>query len=107
MSMIHPDFNITLEDELDGPSWVKMYRNHLEQVMIILIDNAVKYSKDRKEIHVSLGNNEVEVSLAIQDFGEGISPENMSASSAASTGSTRPGAGKRAVMAWVWRLPSS
>lgn len=78
MSMIHPDFNITLEDELDGPSWVKMYRNHLEQVMIILIDNAVKYSKDRKEIHVSLGNNEVEVSLAIQDFGEGISPENMS-----------------------------
>jgi signal transduction histidine kinase len=77
MSMIHPDFNITLEDEFDGPSWVQMYRNHLEQVLIILVDNAVKYSKDRKEIHVSIGNNEHEVSIAVQDFGEGISPENM------------------------------
>ncbi len=78
MSMIHPDFNITLEDELNGPSWVQMYRNHLEQVLIILIDNAVKYSKARKEIHVSIATSDVEVNVAIQDFGEGISPENMS-----------------------------
>ncbi|WP_127848712.1 HAMP domain-containing sensor histidine kinase [Lacticaseibacillus hulanensis] len=77
MSMIHPDFNITLEDEFDGPSWVQMYRNHLEQVLIILVDNAVKYSKDRKEIHVSIGNSDAEVNIAVQDFGEGISPENM------------------------------
>lgn len=77
MSMIHPDFQITLEDELDGPSWIQMYRNHLEQVLIILVDNAVKYSRDRKEVHVSIGNSEHEVNIAIQDFGEGISPENM------------------------------
>ena len=77
MQMIHPDFKITLEDELNGETWVQMYRNHMEQVLIILIDNAIKYSRNRKEVHVSIGSSHNEVDLAIQDFGEGISPENV------------------------------
>ncbi len=52
-----------------------MYRNHVEQVLIILMDNAVKYSTSRKEIHISAANEEEGVAMAIQDFGEGISPE--------------------------------
>ena len=77
MQMIHPDFNITLEDELSGETWVQIYRNHMEQVLIILIDNAIKYSRQRKEVHVSIASSHNEVDLAIQDFGEGISPENV------------------------------
>ncbi|KRM88294.1 Signal transduction histidine kinase [Lacticaseibacillus thailandensis DSM 22698 = JCM 13996] len=77
MQMIHPDFTITLEDELPGPTWVQFYRNHMEQVLIILVDNAVKYSRDRKEIHVSVGSSDDSVDLAVQDFGEGIAPQNQ------------------------------
>ncbi len=77
MQMIHPDFTITLENELDGPAWVQFYRNHMEQVLIILIDNAVKCSRDRKEIHVSVGSSDTTVDLAVQDFGEGIAPKNQ------------------------------
>lgn len=75
MQMIHPDFAITLENDLDGKNWVQIYRNHLEQVIIILVDNAVKYSRKRKEVHVSVATSHNELDIAVQDFGEGISPE--------------------------------
>ena len=71
--MIHPEFTFTLDDDLEQTTFVRMYRNHLEQVMIILIANAVKYSTDRKEIHVSLAQNSGNgIAVAVQDFGEGI-----------------------------------
>ncbi|KRM72858.1 sensor histidine kinase [Lacticaseibacillus brantae] len=73
--MIHPDFTFTIDDELTGPTYVRMYRNHLEQVLIILLDNAVKYSTTRKEIHVTASLEMNSVALAVQDFGEGISPQ--------------------------------
>ena len=73
--MIHPEFLFTIDDELTGPTFIRMYRNHLEQVLIILLDNAVKYSTSRKEIHVSVSLEMDSVAIAVQDFGEGISPE--------------------------------
>ncbi|WP_338035093.1 HAMP domain-containing histidine kinase [Lacticaseibacillus porcinae] len=74
-TMIHPDFVFILDNDLQGPVWVRMYRNHLEQVMIILLDNAVKYSTTRKEIHVSAATNTDGAAIAVQDFGEGLSNE--------------------------------
>ncbi|KRN88908.1 HAMP domain-containing sensor histidine kinase [Ligilactobacillus ceti] len=77
LNMIHPDFLFVLDNEIRDVTPVQIYRNHLEQVLIILLDNAVKYSTDRKEIHVSMGKTERFVEIAIQDFGEGISQENI------------------------------
>ncbi|WP_390406823.1 HAMP domain-containing sensor histidine kinase [Lacticaseibacillus jixiensis] len=73
--MIHPDFVFTLDSDLSGPVYVHMYRNHLEQCLIILLDNAVKYSQDRKEVHVSASTNTDGAQIAVQDFGEGLSNE--------------------------------
>lgn len=78
MQMIHPDFTITLEDELLTSAWAQIYRNHMEQILIILIDNAVKYSTKRQEVHVSIATSHNAVDLAIQDFGEGIAPADTS-----------------------------
>ena len=45
MRMIHQDFTITYDDsDLAPDTIIKIYRNHLEQILIILIDNAIKYS---------------------------------------------------------------
>jgi len=70
--MIHPDFHFSLDNELRGETQVKMYRNHLEQIMVILMDNAVKYSRERKEIYVSLSKTNRYAELVVQDFGTGI-----------------------------------
>lgn len=75
--MIHPDFNFSLDDDLRHAVYVAMFRDHLEQVLIILLDNAVKYSQTRKEIHVSLSEDARDAQVSVQDFGEGIAPENI------------------------------
>lgn len=76
-SMIHPDFIFNLDDDLTNNVQVQIYRNHFEQILIILLDNAVKYSTDRKEIHISVAENRYDIQIAIQDFGEGIAPDDV------------------------------
>lgn len=73
--MIYPDFVFNLDDAIDGEVYVPIYRNHLEQILIILMDNAVKYSTDRQEVHVSIAVENQELNIAIQDFGEGMTQE--------------------------------
>ncbi|GAA6113238.1 MAG: HAMP domain-containing histidine kinase [Apilactobacillus sp.] len=75
--MIHPDYEFILDDDIDDETIVQIYRNHLEQILIILLDNAVKYSKQRKEIHISLSRKYRYVDIAVQDFGEGLSQESI------------------------------
>ncbi len=76
--MIYPEFVFTLDDDLYSEKILKIYRNHFEQILIIVMDNAVKYSTDRKEVHISISTNLKELEIAIQDFGEGIPPEDVS-----------------------------
>lgn len=75
--MIHPDFKFSLDNDLREDVEVNIYRDHLEQILIILCDNAVKYSQKRKEVHISLSRNYNSVEIAVQDFGEGIAPEEV------------------------------
>ena len=75
--MIHPEFNFVMDDDINGEPTVHIYRNHLEQILVILLDNAIKYSKNRKEIHISTANTKSTVEIAVQDFGEGIPEENL------------------------------
>lgn len=77
IQMIHPDFDFVLDNELTGPTMVNIYRNHFEQILIILLDITVKYSQKRKEVHVSMDRDERSVQVVVQDFGEGIAPENI------------------------------
>lgn len=55
-----------------------MYRNHLEQVLVNIVDNAIKYSFERKEVHISLGVSKDQIDIAIQDFGSGMSEDDLS-----------------------------
>lgn len=73
--MITPDFTFYLDDDLKKPTLVNMSRDHLEQILIILTDNAVKYSQSRQEIHFAMSKNGHFAEIAIQDFGEGLSSE--------------------------------
>ena len=66
-----------MDDDLHSPVISDVYRDHLEQVLVILCDNAIKYSQDRKEIHISLSRGMNTVEIGVQDFGEGIAPEDI------------------------------
>lgn len=73
--MIYPDFVFTLDDDLTRKARVRARQDHVEQILIILADNAVKYSLDRKEIHFALSQTANQVEIGIQDFGEGLSTD--------------------------------
>lgn len=76
--MLYPEFVFNLDDDdLNNSVEIKMYRNHFEQILIILLDNAVKYSRDRKEVLISASKSFQYVDVMIQDFGEGISEEEI------------------------------
>nr|WP_088269032.1 HAMP domain-containing histidine kinase [Enterococcus wangshanyuanii] len=75
--ILYPDFVITLDDDLLHEVKLGIYRNHFEQLLIIILDNAVKYSTTRKEVHISISKTLNEFEIAIQDFGEGISEDEL------------------------------
>ncbi|MGR3741615.1 HAMP domain-containing sensor histidine kinase [Companilactobacillus sp. DQM5] len=75
--VLHPEFLINLDYDVREDAKVKIYRNHLEQIIIILLDNAIKYSREKKEVYIAVSRNENYLEIAIQDFGVGISPENQ------------------------------
>lgn len=76
--MLYPDFQFIEDSDVEEDIFVNMYRNHLEQVFVNILDNAVKYSTDRKEVHVSISVSGDQVDIAIQDYGSGISEDDLS-----------------------------
>lgn len=56
----------------DSALWVMADREAFIEIMINLIDNAVKYSHEKKRIEIGLGHTANEGWVAIKDFGEGI-----------------------------------
>lgn len=74
IQMLHQDFSIMADVDLDNEVSVRMNRNHLEQILVILLDNAIKYSATRKEIHLSADRDQQHIKILVQDFGLGISP---------------------------------
>ena len=73
--VLYPDFTFISDIDTKKEIISPIYRNHFEQVIIILLDNAVKYSTNRKEIIVSLSPTTEAVEIGIQDFGMGLSEE--------------------------------
>jgi PAS domain S-box-containing protein len=49
----------------------------LEEILINLIDNAVKYSGESAPVEVSIGTEGPEVRVSVRDHGDGIAPEEI------------------------------
>ena len=60
-----------------GSFWVKGDLVRLEQIISNLLNNASKYSEPGKRIVVDVGATEQWVTIRVQDYGIGISPEVM------------------------------
>ncbi|WP_312900894.1 sensor histidine kinase, partial [Chryseobacterium taichungense] len=71
--------HIRLEDKyqliLKGNEYLEVYadEHRIEQVVVNLVSNAVKYAKDSREIHILTESFDDHVKISVQDFGQGIS----------------------------------
>lgn len=76
--LMHEDFEIKLENQLSGQIRAKIYENHYEQGLSILLDNAVKYSPDeRKVVQITLSEDADFLITRVTDQGIGMSEEDM------------------------------
>jgi len=75
--LLHPDFTFNFDSNLEKSENVglKIKRNHFEQILVVLLDNAVKYSMNKNQVDLSIseddGNNHAVI--AVRDFGRGLS----------------------------------
>ena len=77
LEILHPDFQFVLQlfDNLK-PIW--MSEQYFQQILIILLDNAIKYSEDKKKIVIQANQTEKGTVISVQDQGIGIPSEHLS-----------------------------
>jgi signal transduction histidine kinase len=73
---IRRDFSIQLLIQEDIPK-LALDKEAFSQALINLLDNAVKFSANKKEIHVILSTDEKNVILEVKDKGIGIPPDEL------------------------------
>lgn len=64
--------NGIIDDLLSGTVRIRMTKYHFEQLLLILLDNAVKYSQQAKQVAISIKEEERFVTVAVRDYGIGI-----------------------------------
>lgn len=74
---LHPDFALTLDLAALRGARLAVPGEHLEQMLRILLDNAVKYSHRDKAIHVAAALDGGAAALAITDRGIGIPADDL------------------------------
>ncbi|MBC2295403.1 HAMP domain-containing histidine kinase [Listeria welshimeri] len=74
--VMYENFTFKLkEDDTDLRALIQ--HNHLEQILIIIMDNAVKYSGDGTEVDLHVYKEQKQIHIDVRDYGEGISQEEI------------------------------
>lgn len=74
--VMYEQFTFHLDEKVKGLSAL-IQLNHLEQILIIIMDNAVKYSGDSKQIDVEITANNDKAVITVRDYGVGIFSEEI------------------------------
>ncbi|QSF44989.1 sensor histidine kinase [Paenibacillus tianjinensis] len=69
--------NVALEYDIEPNLTVQGNSEQIKQVVMILLDNAVKYTGPKGEVTLSLRRQYNDVVLAVTNTGEGIAPEHL------------------------------
>ncbi|MEH7121473.1 HAMP domain-containing histidine kinase [Neobacillus vireti] len=77
LEIIHPDYSFFLEVDSTLPK-ITISRQHMEQIMIILLDNAIQYSSNNnKVISVTAKQEDGQIFISVVDSGIGIPSEHL------------------------------
>lgn len=69
--------NVSLTYKVDGNPLINANRDRIKQMLINLIDNAIKYNNENGSIHVRAWKTEGRVLLSIKDTGIGIARQHI------------------------------
>lgn len=75
--VMHPAFTFHLNEDNANGIAANIHPDHFEQVMMILMDNAVKYSEDIEQVDVVVTKEDNQVAVSVVDYGIGIEPEDL------------------------------
>jgi heavy metal sensor kinase len=75
MNLLAEDKDISIACEANGPAPVKGNRVRLKQVVVNLLDNAIKYTPANGAIHLRVFANNGHAVLEVEDNGIGIPPD--------------------------------
>ncbi|RDI43170.1 HAMP domain-containing sensor histidine kinase [Falsibacillus pallidus] len=76
--LLHKEYTFIFDQRGNLSHQVGISDHHLEQVLIILLDNAVKYSDKNKNITILIEEMEQDVKVIIEDKGIGIPEDQLS-----------------------------
>jgi len=74
---LNRDYKIASTIDISSNFTLKIFKSHLEQIIIILLDNAIKYSRIKKEIKLHVRLQENNLAIEIKDYGVGIPEEDL------------------------------
>lgn len=75
--MIHQQFDFNFQYDPKQAYEILMSENHLEQVLIIVFDNAIKYSDRIYKVDIRLKQEKGRAVLTVKDYGIGIPKEDL------------------------------
>lgn len=75
--MIHQQFDFNFQYDPKQAYEILMSENHLEQVLIIVFDNAIKYSDRIYKVDIRLKQEKGRLVLTVKDYGIGIPKEDL------------------------------
>lgn len=67
----------TVTYESEGSIYINGNKDRLVQVVINLVNNAIRYSSPESEVKVKVSKTQTHARICVQDFGMGISKENI------------------------------
>ncbi|WP_246238733.1 HAMP domain-containing sensor histidine kinase [Paenibacillus anseongensis] len=77
LELLHPDFVFELNLVKIRDVFISINPLHMEQILLIILDNAVKYTKENKRILIEGTTFKNEVEITIADHGVGIPKEDL------------------------------
>lgn len=75
MDLVKQGFEINFVNELSDTTLICVDQQQFKRVMMNIINNAVKYSNEKKQIDLHISETVSSVNICIRDYGKGISRE--------------------------------
>ncbi len=73
----HKKIKLDIKAAINTDLWVKADPQRIQQVMMNLVENAVKYSQAKGQVLISFEELEKEILIRVEDKGPGIPPEHL------------------------------